>query len=265
MQAHEWGKYVGKAEFEFTNGELVLVDYQLIPVNYKRTTIAPDGTKVKKLVGKKIENDPEMYNFLSKFQNQGQAQLIQPIAQLKGDLDGERNHVRFHQTNLGRLIAAAQMQKVNADFGVISGGGIRNSISAGDINYKNVLTVHPFKNRLTYVEMKGDEIKSFLSKVASFPSDAGAYTQFYGVSLTLKQGIAENIKIQNKPIDLNRTYRFSLNSYNAAGGDGYPKLNKHPGYVPTNYIDAEVLKEFLIQNSPINANEYSPKGEIKYL
>lgn len=265
MQAHEWGKYVGKAEFEFTNDELVLVDYQLIPVNYKRTTISADGTKVKKLVGKKIENDPEMYNFLSKFQNQGQAQLIQPIAQLKGDLDGERNHVRFHQTNLGRLIAAAQMQKVNADFGVISGGGIRNSIRAGDINYKNVLTVHPFKNRLAYVEMKGDEIKSFLSTVASFPSDAGAYTQFYGVSLTLKQGIAENIKIQNKPIDLNRTYRFSLNSYNAAGGDGYPKLNKHPGYVPTNYIDAEVLKEFLIQNSPINANEYSPKGEIKYL
>jgi 5'-nucleotidase/UDP-sugar diphosphatase len=265
MQAHEWGKYVGKAEFEFTNDELVLVDYQLIPVNYKRTTIAADGTKVKKLVGKKIENDPEMYDFLVKFQNQGQAQLTQPIAQLKGDLDGQRNHVRFHQTNLGRLIAAAQMKKVNADFGVISGGGIRNSIGSGDVNYKNVLTVHPFKNRLTYVEMKGDEIKSFLSTVASFPSDAGAYTQFYGVSLTVKNGIAENIKIQNKPLDLNRTYRFSLNSYNAAGGDGYPKLNKHPGYVPTNFIDAEVLKEFLIQNSPINANEYSPKGEIKYL
>jgi len=265
MQAHEWGKYVGKAEFEFSNDELVLVDYQLIPVNYKRTTIEADGTKTKKLVGKKIENDPVMYDFLVKFQNQGQAQLTQPIAQLKGDLDGERNHVRFHQTNLGRLIAAAQMKKVNADFGVISGGGIRNSIGSGDVNYKNVLTVHPFKNRLTYVEMKGDEIKSFLSTVASFPSDAGAYTQFYGVSLTVNNGIAENIKIQNKPLDLNRTYRFSLNSYNAAGGDGYPKLNKHPGYVPTNFIDAEVLKEFLIENSPINANEYSPKGEIKYL
>ncbi|PAJ76217.1 bifunctional UDP-sugar hydrolase/5'-nucleotidase [Pseudoalteromonas sp. NBT06-2] len=264
MQAHEWGKYVGKAEFEYRNKELKLLDYQLIPVNYKRLIVATDGTKSKELVGEKIANDPKIYKFLAQYQKQGQKQLTQPIAKLKGDLDGERNHVRFHQTNLGKLIAAAQMKKVDADFGVISGGGIRNSIAAGDVNYKNVLTVHPFKNRLTYVEMNGKEIKSFLSTVASFPSDAGAYTQFYGVSLTLKNGVAQNIKIQNKPLNLNRTYRFSLNSYNAAGGDGYPKLNKHPGYVATNFIDAEVLKEFLIKNSPINASDFSPKGEIKY-
>jgi len=265
MQAHEWGKYVGKAEFEYDNEKLVLTDYELIPVNYKKTIINADGSKSKILTGKKIQHDPEIYKFLEQYQNRGQQQLTQPIATLNGDLDGERNHVRFHQTNLGRLIAAAQMKKVNADFGVISGGGIRNSIASGDVNYKNVLTVHPFKNRLTYVEMKGDEIQSFLSTVASFPSDAGAYTQFYGVSLSLKNGVAQDIKIQNKPLDLNKTYRFSLNSYNAAGGDGYPKLNKHPGYVPTNFIDAEVLKEFFIKNSPINANDYLPNGEIKYL
>ncbi|HGM6748587.1 TPA: bifunctional UDP-sugar hydrolase/5'-nucleotidase UshA, partial [Serratia marcescens] len=32
VQAHEWGKYVGRADFEFRNGELKLVHYQLIPV-----------------------------------------------------------------------------------------------------------------------------------------------------------------------------------------------------------------------------------------
>ena len=31
MQAFEWGKYVGRADFEFKNGELKLVNYQLIP------------------------------------------------------------------------------------------------------------------------------------------------------------------------------------------------------------------------------------------
>ena len=30
VQAHEWGKYVGRADFEFRNGELKLVHYQLI-------------------------------------------------------------------------------------------------------------------------------------------------------------------------------------------------------------------------------------------
>ena len=36
MQAFEWGKYVGRADFEFKNGELKLVNYQLIPVNLKK-------------------------------------------------------------------------------------------------------------------------------------------------------------------------------------------------------------------------------------
>ncbi|SQD06282.1 protein UshA precursor [includes: UDP-sugar hydrolase; 5'-nucleotidase] [Escherichia coli] len=29
VQAHEWGKYVGRADFEFRNGEMKMVNYQL--------------------------------------------------------------------------------------------------------------------------------------------------------------------------------------------------------------------------------------------
>lgn len=36
VRAHEWGKYVGRADFEFRNGEMKLVHYQLIPVNLKK-------------------------------------------------------------------------------------------------------------------------------------------------------------------------------------------------------------------------------------
>ncbi len=36
VQAHEWGKYVGRADFEFRNGEMKMVNYQLIPVNLKK-------------------------------------------------------------------------------------------------------------------------------------------------------------------------------------------------------------------------------------
>lgn len=36
VQAYEWGKYVGRADFTFRNGELALRHYQLIPVNLKK-------------------------------------------------------------------------------------------------------------------------------------------------------------------------------------------------------------------------------------
>lgn len=53
------------------------------------------------------------------------------------------------------------------------------------------------------------------------------------------------MKIQGKPLDLNKTYRISVPSYNAAGGDGYPVMTKNPTFVNTGFIDADVLKEFL--------------------
>ncbi len=264
MQAHEWGKYVGKAEFELKNGTLTLVDYQLIPVNLKKNVTLANGKVKRELSHKEIKQDPQLLAFLAPFQEKGQAELSGEISHVNGLLNGDRNHVRFQQTNLGRLIARAQMEKVNADFGVISGGGIRDSISPGKVSYKDVLTVHPFKNRLTYIDMKGTEIMQFLNVVASFPPNAGAYTQFYGVSLVLKNGIATQIKINNAPLDLNKTYRFSLNSYNAAGGDGYPKLDTHPGFVATNFIDADILKDFLIKNNPLDVSLYTPNNEISY-
>jgi len=70
-----------------------------------------------------------------------------------------------------------------------------------------------------------------------------------------------NIVIGDKPIDLNRTYRFTVPSFNAAGGDGYPKLSEHPSYVNTGYVDAEVLKDFIQKNSPINIADFIPKNE----
>ncbi len=56
------------------------------------------------------------------------------------------------------MILAAQMDRTGADFAVMSGGGIRDSIEAGDISYKNVLKVQPFGNVVVYADMTGKEV-----------------------------------------------------------------------------------------------------------
>uniref|UniRef100_UPI000A808DA2 hypothetical protein n=1 Tax=Citrobacter amalonaticus TaxID=35703 RepID=UPI000A808DA2 len=39
-------------------------------------------------------------------------------------------------------------------------------------------------------------------------------------------------------------------------GDGYPRIDNKPGYVNTGFIDAEVLKEYIQKNSPLDASAY---------
>ncbi|HGE8481579.1 TPA: bifunctional UDP-sugar hydrolase/5'-nucleotidase UshA [Serratia marcescens] len=264
VQAHEWGKYVGRADFEFRNGELKLVHYQLIPVNLKKKVEKADGTSERVYYTQQIAEDPAMMKLLTPFQEKGKEQLSVKIGSVNGKLEGDRSKVRFVQTNLARVMLAAQRERADADFAVMSGGGVRDSIESGDITYKNVLKVQPFGNTLVHVDMKGREVEQYLAVVANMKPDSGAYAQFANVSLVADgKGVSE-VKINGQPLQVDKTYRMATLNFNALGGDGYPKLDGLPSYVNTGFIDAEVLKQYIEKHSPLDAAAYEPKGEIVY-
>ncbi|EBK8648848.1 bifunctional UDP-sugar hydrolase/5'-nucleotidase [Salmonella enterica] len=265
VQAHEWGKYVGRADFEFRNGEMKMVNYQLIPVNLKKKVTWDNGKSERVLYTPEIAENPQMLSLLTPFQNKGKAQLEVKIGSVNGLLEGDRSKVRFVQTNMGRVILAAQIARTGADFGVMSGGGIRDSIEAGDITYKSVLKVQPFGNIVVYADMSGKEVVDYLTAVAQMKPDSGAYPQFANVSFVAKEGKLTDLKIKGEPVDPAKTYRMATLSFNATGGDGYPRIDNKPGYVNTGFIDAEVLKEFIQQNLPLDAAAFTPKGEVSWL
>ena len=264
VQAHEWGKYVGRADFEFRNGEMKMVNYQLIPVNLKKKVTWDNGKCERFLYSSEIAENQQMLSLLTPFQNKGKAQLDVKIGSVNARLEGDRSKVRFVQTNMGHLLLAAQMARTSADFGVMSGGGIRDSIEGGDITYKSVLKVQPFGNIVVYADMSGKEVIDYLTAVAQMKPDSGAYPQFANVSFVAKDGKLNDLKIKGEPVDPAKTYRMATLSFNATGGDGYPRIDNKPGYVNTGFIDAEVLKEYVQKNSPLDASAYEPKGEVSW-
>ncbi|WP_312411072.1 bifunctional UDP-sugar hydrolase/5'-nucleotidase UshA [Pseudescherichia sp.] len=264
VQAHEWGKYVGRADFEFRNGEMKLVHYQLIPINLKKKVVYDNGESERVLYAPEIPENAQMLSLLTPFQNKGKAQLTVKIGSVNAPLEGDRSKVRFVQTNLGHLILAAQMARTGANFAVMSGGGIRDSIAAGDITYKDVLKVQPFGNVVVYADLTGKEVVDYLTAVAQMKPNSGAYPQFSHVSFTMANGTLNDLKIGGEPVDLAKTYRMATLSFNATGGDGYPRLDDKPGYVNTGFIDAEVLKQYIQQNSPLDAATLEPQGEVNW-
>ncbi|MHA0984352.1 bifunctional UDP-sugar hydrolase/5'-nucleotidase UshA [Kosakonia cowanii] len=264
VQAHEWGKYVGRADFQFRNGEMKLVRYQLIPVNLKKKVTYDNGKSERVLYTPEIAENAQMLSLLTPFQNKGKAQLGVKIGSTTGRLEGDRSKVRFVQTNLARVLLAAQMARTGADLAVMSGGGVRDSIEAGDITYKDVLKVQPFGNTVAYVNLSGKELLDYLTAVAQMKPDSGAYPQFANVSFVAKGGQLSDVKIKGEPLDAAKSYRLATLSFNATGGDGYPRLDDKAGYVNTGFIDAEVLKEFIQNNSPLDVNAYEPKGEVSW-
>lgn len=267
MQAGEWGKYVGRADFIFKNGELTLKKYQLLPVNLKRTI--KDGEQRRyELYAAEIKNDEGLNKLLQPYVEQGEQLLVQKVGSVDGVLDGERDHVRFFPTNLGRLIADANRERVRADLAVMNSGGIRASIEAGDVTYKQVLTVMPFSNALSVVELSGEELLAYLNVVAFKSIDSGAYAQYSSnLSMVVDRSKHElrNISIDGKALERDVRYRLVVPNYVAAGGDGYPLLTQHPTYVDSGFIDADVLKAYIEQYSPIKAESYIPTGQIQFI
>jgi 5'-nucleotidase/UDP-sugar diphosphatase len=254
VQAHEWGKYVGRADFTFRNGQMILSKYELIPINLKKSVKQDDGKTIEVNYGPEIAPNQELYALLEPYQKQGEAQLSVQVGKSDVFLEGSRNIVRYQQTNMGKLIIMAQMARTNADFGVISGGGVRDSIDAGPISYSDVLRVQPFGNTVGYVEMSGDELIDYLSAVAVMTPGSGAYPQFANIYFKLNDGRVSDIRIGGKPFEPKKTYRISMPNFNADGGDGYPNVLDR--FVTNGSIDAEVLKDYIAKKGVLTEKEF---------
>ncbi|WP_171292463.1 5'-nucleotidase C-terminal domain-containing protein, partial [Acinetobacter baumannii] len=110
-----------------------------------------------------ITEDPQMLSLLTPFQNKGKAQLDVKVGVVNGRLEGDRSKVRFVQTSMGHLILSALTERIDADFAVVSGGEIRDSIESGNITYKDILKVQPFGNTVVSIDLTGKEVADYLA------------------------------------------------------------------------------------------------------
>ncbi len=258
VQAHEWGKYVGRADFVVDSDKVELVKYQLLPVNLKQRV----ANQPPKLYGEAIAEDAAVRDFLKPFQDNGAARLTLPIGETVGVFDGDRTRVRAQPTNLGLLIARAMMSRTGADLAIMNSGGVRDSLPEGRVTYRDVLKVQPFGNQVSLVRLSGAELTKFLEAVAKMTPGSGGFPQTAGVQMLIEGGVLKEAKVQGRAIEPQRQYMLALNNFNAGGGDGYPKLSDHPGHVNTGLVDADVTRAFIAAGSPLKSVDFAPPADV---
>ncbi len=259
VQAHEWGKFVGRADFEVRTGNIQLLKYQLIPINLKRRLA--DGSKVP--FTDPIPEDPALRATLQPFQERGQLSLGVPVGEAIGVFDGDRDRVRKQATNLGSLVARSMMERTGADLSVMNSGGVRDSLPEGRITYRDLLKVQPFGNQVAVVRLKGSELLDWLAVAARMTPGAGGYPQTAGVQMRIEGGVLKEARVQGVLVDPLREYRLAINHFTATGGDGYPRMDTHPGYINTGFVDAEVMREYIAARSPLKAADFAPGGDVQ--
>lgn len=226
----------GHSHTELTNekvGETVLASTGEYISNVGVIVIGTDG-KVEESVlvnGEAFtEKDPEVDALVESLKAEVSALLDVVIGKTDVALDGTREVCRTQESNLGNLAADAFIWATKADIALTNGGGIRESIPAGDITKRALNTVFPFGNYVVTVNVTGQQLKDALELgVSGYPATSGGFPQIAGFSFKFDaaQEVGSrvyDVKVGEEPLDLTKTYLLATNNFTAAGGDNYTML-----------------------------------------
>lgn len=249
VQAYEWGKYVGRVDLEFLDGKVTLKSYKLIPVNLKDSTV-------------KIKADEKIEALLKPFKDKGDKSLLIEVGSADQEFIGKRDVVRTQETNLGNLVAKAFKEKFKANLAVVNSGGIRDSIYPGKVTIETVLMVLPFAGEIVTSEMTGKELKDFLEFVViNQTPGSGSFPQMSGVEIVVDKASKKikTLKIEGKEVAPEQKYVMALPEFIANGGDKYPVVT----FRKYGYVDADLLKEYILKVKNLKSSDFAPTGYIK--
>lgn len=242
-------------------------------------TLANDGTIHTELINDAQESGKSVKESISNMKSQYEELLNEVVAHTDVDLtinapglfDSEGNpvrNIRIQETNLGDLCADAYRELSGADVAFVNGGGIRESILAGDITYGDIIKVHPFGNSLCVVECTGEEIYEALEMGASkLPSEFGGFLHVSGMTFTIDVNVkspvvtdennmfvkvegearVKDIMIGDEKLELTKTYTLASHDYELKHmGDGYSMFADNTFLMDSLMIDNQVLINYIV-------------------
>ncbi|AWK05416.1 hypothetical protein HYN56_14695 [Flavobacterium crocinum] len=155
------------------------------------------------------------------------------------------------QTSIGSLLADVCLQRGNLvfkarekkdiDLCLLNHGGIRAILPKGNVTTRTAFEIMPFENNLVVIALKGEQILD----IAAYIIKEKKPQPLSGMTFTIaKDNTAKNIMVQEKPLDLNKTYYVATNDYLANGGDSMTFFAKGTEKFDLNYKLRNVLIDY---------------------
>jgi 5'-nucleotidase len=166
------------------------------------------------------------------------------------------------ESKLGQLIADAHLaatKNSGATIAFMNPGGIRAPLpfkDGGAITFADVYSVYPFDNTLVTMTLTGAEIEQLLEQ--QFTQDtprvlsisSGFSYAWDAKAAPGKRIVRDSVKIGGEPLGRERTYRVTVNSYMAAGGDRFNIFTRGRDRV-TAGSSRQAIADYLRARSPV--------------
>lgn len=245
VQASEYGKAFGDVDLviDRNTGDIVEKEAEIVFVNQNEYT--PDAN---------------VAAILEKYEHRIAPIINEVIGYNAQDLVGSYTNEGDH--GLGNLIADGMNWAMDSDFAMMNGGGIRDSLLAGEITWGNLYNIQPFGNTLMTVEIKGADLYPIINEQLS--SVYGPDYSISGLHYTWNPERSEAVDItfpDGTPIDPEATYILTVNNYMGTSEGPIKELGQNPTMGP---VDVDATVDFIehLNSSAENPIVYGSEGRI---
>jgi len=196
-------------------------------------------------VTRDLPPDPEVARIVARYKERAAPAMERVVGYLKGDILGDRvgGYVSC-ESPLGDVIADAQLEATraagHADIALMNPGGVRTDLVAKAkgkpdfvVTYAEAFEVQPFGNELVTMTLTGAQIHALLDqqfgseRVRILSPSAGlAYSYAYDAATHHGAIDPRSLRLHGRPIEAAKSYRVTVNSFLAMGGDGFAILKE---------------------------------------
>ncbi len=156
---------------------------------------------------------------------------VAPILNEKiGTATVDINHDTKSPSLMGEWVCDIMRQKTGAQIAIQNGGGLRTSISKGDLTVGTMYGLMPFDNTMVVARLTGAQVREAIenglgNEKISFGQLSGVYVS-YDLSKPFGQRILDVVMENGAPLDPNQYYTVVANDFMFSGGDNYTVLKQ---------------------------------------
>lgn len=178
----------------------------------------------------------------------------------------------------GTFMGEAMLHCSDADFAFTNAGGVRRPLLKGKVTIEDVFLIQPFDNFLEIVEMTGEQLIDHIERSVSNEAKAvdqtdrddnrqvfnqevsgtklmflGNYGYLYAAGLKITfdphnepmNRVLSVTTLDDKPLDMNKTYKVAFSDFIASGGDGYTNLRDIENHTKTDLLIRDAMIKYI--------------------
>ena len=202
-------------------------------------------------VNNNVKSDREIEEFITPYKNKVDSKMDSILAYSPTNYDKKNGLLN---TAIGNMMADVALKlsnpvykarkKRDIDFVLLNHGGIRASISKGDITTRTAYNVMPFENSMVVCELDGETVQELINYLKS----SKKAHPISGINIVLDNSYnLIEAKINDKEISKNKIYSVATTDYLLNGGDKMDFFKKSKENTILDYKLRNILIDYFKQ------------------